>query len=162
MRDFLRQKSGGGGGRVQSDQVCSRQHGFLPHREASVSERDIQMWLLLFFFFSSCTELFPRTVMQSSSNGVIHSSCLSPAVNWTPCLSNSNRLHRLQYSQQRTYLPSGTIHQWMCLCAKKWKVIWKDLSRTWMASSPHSTFVFFVTFEFICFPPASPTGCRGS
>lgn len=51
-----------------------------------------------------------------------------------PCLSNSNLLHRLQYSQQRTYLWSETIHQWMCLYAKKKKGAWKDPSYTWMAT----------------------------
>ena len=67
MRDFLRKKKSGGG-RVQSVQVCSRQLHFLPYRQESVRARHSNVVF---------TQYFPRTVMQSNSNGVIQSSCLS-------------------------------------------------------------------------------------
>lgn len=67
---------------------------------------------------------FNRTVKACTANAGFKQLPFS-AINWTPCRSDSNRLRRLQYSQQRTSLPRETIHHWMSLSVKNVKVILK-------------------------------------
>lgn len=73
---------------------------------------------------------FNRTVKACTANAGFKQLPFS-AINWTPCRSDSNRLRRLQYSQQRTSLPRETIHHWMSLSVKTWRWFWKDPSSTW-------------------------------
>lgn len=112
MTDFLHVKSHGGW--VQSVQVCSRQHHFLPYCwervRATHSDRG-------FYHTHS-----PRTAMQRNSNGVIQSICLSQwsvrlaeviQTDGTRC-NSVNKENPIENARRRLCV-RGT-YVWMAIC----------------------------------------------